>query len=71
MQRTTRKMVDFQLDLANERLKRKHKKVSVYNAYGYNHIAITNTINGARDDLRNGLTLGQIYDILYVFNELN
>lgn len=69
--RTNQKMIDFQLDLINEKLKGTNKKVRVYSAYGHKNIAIQDTINGGEKDLRCGLTLGQVYDILYMFNELN
>lgn len=69
--RTNQKMIDFQLELINDKLKGTNKKVRVYSAYGHKNIAITNTINGGEKDLRCGLTLGQVYDILYMFNELN
>ena len=69
--RTNQKMVNFQLELVNEKLKGTNKKVRVYSCYGHRNIAISDTINGGERDLRCGLTLGQVYDILYMFNELN
>lgn len=69
--RTNQKMVNFQLELVNDRLKGTTKKVRVYSCYGHKNIAIYDTISGGERDLRCGLTLGQVYDILYMFNELN
>lgn len=69
--KTNQKMIDFQLDLINDKLKGTNKKVRVYSAYGHRNIAIQDTINGGERDLRCGLTLGQVYDILYMFNELS
>ena len=69
--RTTQKMVDFQLNLINEKLKGTNKKIRVYSAYGHKNISISNIETTGEKDLRCGLTLGQLYDILYMFNELN
>ena len=68
--RTSQKMVDFQLNLVNEKLKDTNKKVRVYSAYGHKNISISNLETTGEKDLRCGLTLGQVYDILYMFNEL-
>ena len=68
--RVTRDMIDYQLDIANEKLKDTNKKIVVTSRYGYKAIELVDKITTGATDIRSGLTTKEAYDIIYSFNEL-
>lgn len=69
--RTTRKMIDYQLELINEKYKGSNKEIIVTSCYGYYQINELDKKTTGQRTIMSGLTLKEVYNCLYCFNEIS